>query len=278
MKDKKQENGDSGAAGINCVKGLNQPKPGSHKGQNGKILIVGGSALYHGAPLLAASIASRICDLVYFSSIPENNELAKRLKSRLFECIVVPLAEIRKFIGKCDVILVGPGLGTGKEEQRLVNGLIKENPERRFVLDADALVILRKSLLNKNHIVTPHKREFKALFGIAPSREAVEKMAKKYKCTVLLKGRVDIIAWADGSRINKTGNPGMTKGGTGDVLAGLVAALYAKNGAPESATAGAYLNGLAGDRLFGKVSFHYRASDLVREIPKAIRWCQEQKA
>ena len=92
-------------------------------------------------------------------------------------------------------------------------------------------------------------------------------MARKYGCTVLLKGERDLICDKEQCVESVTGNEGMTKGGTGDVLAGLVAGLYCKNEAFLAAAAGAYVNGLAGDRLYVQAGPYFNASDLVKEIP-----------
>ena len=86
----------------------------------------------------------------------------------------------------------------------------------------------------------------------------------------MLKGKKDIICNKDGCLINQTGNVGMTKGGTGDVLAGLIAGLYCKNEAMLSASCGVYINGLAGDKLYTLVGRYYNASDLVKEIPRVM--------
>ncbi|MFA6255077.1 MAG: NAD(P)H-hydrate dehydratase [Patescibacteria group bacterium] len=259
--------------GVREVKALFRPNKKSHKGDNGAIIIIGGSEKFHGAPILAAKTASRIVDLVYFSSVLENNEIIKKLKSQLSDFIVVPRSEIGKVAGKVDAILIGPGLGISQETKRLTNSLLKRFKNKKFVLDADALKVVDKKLLNQNCIITPHHQEFKQLFGLKATKAAVSQMAKKYHCVIVLKGQLDLIAWGNKFKINKTGNAGMTKGGTGDVLAGLITGLAAKNELFLAASAGTFINGLAGDQLYKKVSFYYNASDLAEEIPKTIKWC-----
>lgn len=274
--------------GVGEVKALYKPPPESHKGENGILLIVGGGEKYHGAPLLAAKIASKIVDLVYFSSTPENNRLLKKMKSELCEFIAVPPGELEEAAGKADAVLVGPGMGISIETEAVVLGLLKEHPGKKFVLDADALKVLDPGELGSNCLVTPHQGEFKALFGLHPTGAGnshpsgedrrvttVLRVAKKYGCVILLKGVVDVISDGETVKLNRTGNQGMTKGGTGDVLAGLCAALACKNDLFLSAGAGAFLNGLAGDRLLKKVSYYFSASDLVEEIPRALKWCEE---
>lgn len=263
--------------GINKVKALYQPPPKSHKGQNGKLTIIGGSRLFHGASLWALKIASRIVDMVYYSSIPENNKLANDLQSKVYDFIVVPRKEIEDYIKESDAILIGPGLMREKETKTLTEKLIKKFPKKRWVIDAGSLQMMDKDLIPKNSILLPHAREFERLFGIKASPENAFRMAKKYDCIILLKGPTDYICSPKEGKINTTGNEGMTKGGTGDVLAGLVAAFACKNDPFLAACTGAFVNGLAGDRLKEKVGIYYNASDLANEIPATLKWCMNKK-
>lgn len=260
--------------GVGEVKALYKPSPDSHKGQNGRLLIIGGSKRFHGAPLLAAKIASKIVDLVYFCSTPENNELIKNLKSELCEFIAISCKEVEEFVDKSDCVVVGPGMGEDRKIKETVETLLKKFPKQKFVIDADPLRIIDSSRLTKNCVVTPHAGEFKDLFSIFASKESALAMAQKYGCTVVLKGRTDIICSPFECKINTTGNQGMTKGGTGDVLAGLIAALACKNDLFLAACTGTFVNGLAGDRLKEKVSYYFNASDLVEEIPRTLKWCE----
>ena len=113
------------------------------------------------------------------------------------------------------------------------------------------------------------------LKGSKATKQAIKKMAKKYGCIIVVKGKEDYVASDTQFKINKTGNVGMTKGGTGDVLAGLIASFACQNDLFISATAGVFINGLAGDRLKKKVSSYYNASDLIKEIPKTIKFCED---
>jgi len=119
----------------------------------------------------------------------------------------------------------------------------------------------------KNAILTPHHQEYERVFGTKHPVDA----AKKYQCIIVLKGVVDIIT--NGVEIKEVsgGNAGMTKGGTGDVLAGLVAALYCKNDAFISACSASFINKKAGESLFKKVGYYFNSSDLVDEIPKVMK-------
>lgn len=261
--------------GVGEVKALYKPPKSSHKGDNGNLLIIGGSKKYHGAPVLAAKIASKIVDLVYFSSIPENNKIIQKMKSKLCEFITLSPDEAFRFVKNMDAVLMGPGLEPNKQMKVLVNKLIEKNKHKKFILDAGALKIVNKKLLNKNCLVTPHKQEFKALFKKTASKKAVLEMAEKYNCVVVLKGAQDLVSNGKEVKVNTTGNPGMTKGGTGDILAGLIAGLSSKNDLFLAAQAGVFINGLAGDRLNKKSSYYFNASDLIEEIPKTIKYCED---
>lgn len=264
----------AGKIGVGEVKVLNRPIPHSHKGDNGKLLIIGGSERYHGALLLATKIAGKIVDMVYVSSMPENNELIKKLKSKLAEFITVPRKDAIQFAKQVDAILIGPGMGTSGGTKSITHALLKKYSKKKTILDADALNIVDKKLLHANCILTPHKKEFKTLFGKNATKENVKAMAKKYNCIIVLKGKTDLIASPFEFKTNSTGNAGMTKGGTGDVLAGLIAALATVNENFLAASAGTFINGLAADRLYKRVSYYYSASELIKEIPQTIKWCE----
>ena len=252
------------------VKNLYRPPKDSHKGDNGRLLIIGGSKKFHGAPLFAARIASKIVDLVYFSSVPENNELIKKMKSSLAVFITIDRKEVFTVAEKVDAILIGPGLGISKDTEKLTNAVLEKFPNKKLILDADSLKILDKRLLNPNCVVTPHKGEFEILFGKPATKKTVFEAAKRYNCIVVSKGAEDYISDGERFAVNATGNAGMTKGGTGDVLAGLIAALSCKNGLFLAASGGVFINGTAGDRLREKVSLYYNTSDLIDEIPKTM--------
>ena len=261
--------------GPGDVKLLNKPEHDSHKGKNGKVLIIGGSDKYHGAVLLSSRMASKVVDLVYASSTKTNNKLMEKMKPEMEEFITVERNKIGDFIKEADVVLMGPGLGRGEEEKKMVKDVLKNYPQKKTVLDADALVLASKKDLRKNVLVTPHENEFKKLFGFSPTEENVNEAAVAFGGVVLLKGETDYISNGEEVKVNKVGNAGMTKGGTGDVLAGLSAALSANNEIFLSARAAAFLNGFAADRLEEKVSYYFNASDLVEEIPRALRWCEQ---
>lgn len=251
------------------------PKAGSHKGDNGRLLIVAGSEKYHGSLIYAVKAASRIVDLIYVLSTAENLTLTRKLKSQTAEFIPVSRPNFQKY----DCVLAGPGMGISARTRSLVRSVLKSRV--KCVLDADALNVLDdklKKFLHPNCILTPHGGEFKRLtLTFSPpyqggDEEGVRQFAEKYNCTVLLKSpKADVIA-SPGHKLalNYTGNQGMTKGGTGDILAGLVAALFCKNDAFTSAYVGVYVNGKAGDELYKKVGPFYDAEDLLNHLPDTL--------
>lgn len=252
------------------LKKLYRPEKGSHKGQNGRLLVIGGSELFHSASLWALEVASRVVDMVFYSSVPVNEEIVRKQKNRFNDGIVVPKGKLDEYLDEADCTLIGPGMTRGKETEKIVNALFKKHPKKRWVVDGGALQMMDSKLITKTMILTPHIKEFKRLFKVDKNGEMVKKMAGKHNCTIVLKGEHDIICDKDRFIVNQTGNEGMTKGGTGDVLAGLIAALYCKNKAMLAALAGVYINGLAGDRLYSTVGPYFNASDLMLEIPKVM--------
>lgn len=260
-------------AGIKIIRGLFRPEAGSHKGQNGKVMVIGGSHLFHGASLWALEVASRIVDMVFYSSVPENNEMAK---AEFKNGIVVPRESIDEYINEADSILIGPGMERTDETKELTENLFKKYPDKKWVVDAGALQMTDVNLIPKNAILTPHHQEFQILFGVVGNEKNAFEMAKKFNLTILLKGQEDVVCSKEICVKVGGGNAGMTKGGTGDVLAGLVAAFYAKNRSFDSAVGASFLNKLAGDRLFEKQNFMFNASDLAMEIPVVYKWCVEK--
>lgn len=249
---------------------LYHPPKNSRKSDNGVLLIIAGSEKFHGAPWYAIEIASKIVDLIYFHSSSDNMKMMREIKKKSPAFITINRNELSDMIKKSDAVLIGPGWGVSSENTKTLNLLLKKFKDKKFILDADTLKILDKKLLNKNCLVTPHAGEFKLLFGVKASPENAARMANKYHCHIVLKGVKDYICSPKECFYNVTGNEGMTKGGTGDVLAGLTAALACKNDLFLAGKAGALINGLAGDNLYEKVGVYYNAWDLIREIPKVL--------
>lgn len=257
------------------LKKLYVPSSDSHKGQNGRLLIIGGSHLFHAASLWSLTVASRIVDLVHYCSVPENNAIVQKAKEEFRNGIVVSRNDIESYIEEDDVILIGPGMTRDEETESLTNSLLKKYPHKQWVIDAGALQMMDVMLIPKNAILTPHQGEYEQLLG----DQDVEAAARKHRCIVLLKGEKDIACGLDSSdaavgvqcRSIAGGNAGMTKGGTGDVLAGLIAALACKNDPFLAAIAGSFINKKAGDALFERVGPYFNATDLANQIPVTMK-------
>ena len=259
-------------------------KSNSRKGDNGKVLVVGGSYMYHGAPILSSLAALRTgCDLVY-TAVPKVNAQATRAASA--DLIVIPLADskltrgsVNKLLGQIpagiDSATIGMGLAVQDIEalKLLVKSLIERDV--RLSLDASAL---RKEILPiikaKNVLVTPHASEFERLFGekIPDNKKTrisiVEKHAKKNSITILLKGMDDIITDGTKTLINSKKTPAMTVGGTGDVLSGIVASMLSQNrDVIEAAASAAFVNGQAGKTVQKNLGMHMVATDLINALP-----------
>jgi NAD(P)H-hydrate epimerase len=179
---------------------------------------------------------------------------------------------LRDLIAGHDVVVMGMGLGRHPETMQALAEIIPICS--KIVIDADAL----QPDLPLKGIVTPHAGEFKRISGISLGelgyRERMEPLkgyARQKGVVVLLKGKVDLISDGETVRANTTGNPGMTVGGTGDVLAGITAAFYARSSAMRAAVAAAFVNGRAGDLVYPEKDFGMLATDVIERIPEAMR-------
>ena len=258
----------------------------SRKGQNGKVLVVGGSRIYHGAPILSSLAALRVgVDLAY-AAVPKNIVDAVRAASP--DIIIMPLADQKLTKGAAiklsktiplgiDVAVIGMGVEFVEGLPVLMRRL--SNMNIRIVLDAGAL---RNDIVGEIHgtncILTPHAGEFYRLFKETPPDDTAERasivsrMASECGATILLKGTTDIIS--DGIQtLQNTGSaPAMTAGGTGDVLAGVTAGMFTKNrNGVEAAGAAAYINKQAGMLAQYDLGLHITASDMIQHIPKIMK-------
>ncbi len=252
---------------------------GEHKGDFGRLLVIGGSKEYFGAPQLVAKAALQTgVDLVTISCpeyvaerVDDPSLIVNPLDSK-FYLTSEDMAQILST--NFDAIVLGNGISTKKETRDLVRDLIK-GTEKPILLDADALKLIEMEDIKPNVVVTPHSTEFKLLFESPGSVETVEKFAKKTKGVILMKGKTDIISDGEKTRLNRTGNPGMTVGGTGDVLAGIIGALLAMGTDRfQAACAGAFLCGLAGDIAYEDLDYCFTPMDVIDYIPDAIKFCR----
>ena len=263
-------------------------KSSSRKGDNGKVLVLGGSYIYHGAPALSSLAALRTgADLVY-TCVPKINVQSTRAVSP--NLIVIPLADskltrgaVNKLLGQIpsDLDSSTIGMGLSIQDPEALKLLVKSLLDRdvRLSLDASTLVNYILPLLSgKNVIVTPHQGEFKRMFGEVPPESKksrivmVEKFAKKHSVTIILKGSTDIISNGTTTYLNPKNIPAMTVGGTGDILSGIIAGILAQNrDVLESAVTATYFNGLAGKMTQKKFGTHMTATDLLDVLPIVMK-------
>lgn len=280
-------------------KDIKLPKrsPASHKGDNGKVLVIGGSKDYIGAVALAGLAALRSgVDWVTIAA-PEKvawavnclspDLITKKIKGEYFS--LKDSSKIIKLSKKFDVLLIGNGIGNKIDTKKFVKKIIKT--EKLKVVDADAIKAIRIQDIDKT-IITPHIRELSIFLKNSKintqtikriiNEKNIQKKALLIKNqlknkiknnVILLKGKTDTLISKNKIRFNKTGNAGMTKAGTGDVLAGLCAGFLAQSkDLFQSAVNAAYINGLIGDILLKKKKgFSYLASDMVEEIQKIFK-------
>lgn len=235
--------------------------------------MIGGSHLFHAASLWALTVASRIVDLVHYSSVPENNEMVQKTKESFRNGIVIPRQNIEDYLREDDAVLIGPGMTRDAETEKLTHNLLTKYPQKQWVIDAGALQMLHLEDIPPNAILTPHHKEWEELLGKSQTTTSndQQEFAKKYRCIVLVKGKEDIVCSPVECRVITGGNAGMTKGGTGDVLAGLIAALACKNDPFLATIAGSFINKKAGDALYKKVGSFFNATDLANQIPKTMK-------
>jgi len=257
--------------------------PESHKGDSGRILVVGGGP-YTGAPALTAMAALRAgADVVTVAAPKSASFTIAGFSPNLIVREVSgdhlrpeDLKILKDQIARHDVEVMGMGLGRDPETHEALAQIIPLC--KKTVIDADAL----QPDLPLKGIVTPHVGEFKRISGIALSgvgyRERIDPLkgyAREKGLVVLLKGKVgpvsNLITDGEIVRANTNGNPGMTVGGTGDVLAGVTAAFYARTSALRAATAAAFVNGRAGDLVYVEKDFGMVATDVIEKIPEAMR-------
>lgn len=266
-----------------------------HKGDFGKLFLLAGSEGYTGAPVLAARGALRMGAGLVFLGVPR--EIYPIVAVKCDEAMPFPLPEryeeiLEKAKG-CDVALIGPGLGRRPKTEKLVRALL-EDLDIPVVLDADGINALcgHIDILDKRSaptVLTPHAGEFARLTGCPlPVRDrlaAARAFAKEHGCTLVLKGRGTVTAECSGKCwVCGTGNPGMAKGGSGDVLSGMIAALWGQkhlqgpySSFSELAAWAVWFHGKAGDKCAEKLGeYAMLPSDLVEAIPEVLRENTEQ--
>ena len=271
------------------IKSTKSRRPEAHKGEFGRLLVIGGSSTFSGAPALASLAALRTgVDLVTIAS-PEQTAIAVSSMSPALITVKLKgkrlssnnISVIHNQLESATALILGPGLGLHYETKEAVNEIIKqvEKIHIPMLLDADGIKAFAdfKRKLECPVVLTPHAKEYEILTGeelpnhLEEKAKAVQKTAKKLDAVILLKGPVDIISDGIQTKFNFTGNAAMTVGGTGDVLSGIVGGLLAMGiAAFDAAIAGAFINGAAGDFVVVEKGYHMLPTDLLEWIPAVM--------
>lgn len=261
----------------------------SNKGTCGRVLIVGGSTCMAGAPYFSAKAAYRTgCGLVEIFTHEDNRVI---LQTLIPEAVMstwgdkIDFEKLENSIKKADVIAIGMGLSVSDDAFEILNFTLQKS-KCPIVIDADALNLIAKNkdlleLVKSNAIITPHPLEMSRISGVDVAKitgnipEFAQKFANKNEVICVLKDHNTAVAMPNTNEIyiNRSGNSGMSTGGSGDVLDGIIAGLLAQGCPPYvSATLGVYIHGLAGDIASEKLSeYSVMANDITDALPKVFK-------
>ncbi len=271
----------------------------NHKGQFGRILVIGGSKDYSGAPAYCSLTAINFgIDLVITYAPQVVGDVIRSYSPNMIVRTSPgdwlnknAITEISSLIDWSDSVVIGPGMGQEDETEILIIKLIKKlnDSKKSFVLDADALKLVKNHfdlLRGRPVILTPHEAELKVMTGVElPSYSEVEErgnillgLAKKLKVNLLIKGPYDFISNGNLVKVNRTGCPEMSIGGTGDILAGLCACFLATGSEPfQSACSAAFLNGIIGEYSKKNIGPRFTSMDMIRNINNSILYLTNKK-
>ncbi|OGD84056.1 hypothetical protein A2572_04015 [Candidatus Collierbacteria bacterium RIFOXYD1_FULL_40_9] len=256
------------------------------KFSGGQVVIIGGSSLFHGAPIMSLKACSRIVGMVYFVSPKDDKEAVDKIKAQVQSFVWVPEDDVDGYIEKSEAVLIGPGMmrshvkehgfvcdDEGQKTRELTIGLFKKFPNKKWIVDGGALQVIRPDELPKGAIVTPNTKELEMVFGVSQPSDVNERakviydIAQKYEIVVLTKDETSLVS--DGVRVVAIdgGSDGLVKGGVGDVTAGLALGFLAKDSPLDSCAFASYLVKMAGRKLMDERSLMFSAQDLAEEIP-----------
>lgn len=274
---------------------LGKRKIDSHKGNYGRVAVIGGSTGFTGAPYLSSIAAMKTGSGYVYALVPDSLQTIMSIK--LTEAIIRPiedqkrghfimesLQDILMYIKDMEALAIGPGMGVDGNRVFLVKEIIK-SAELPMVLDADAIncIVDNPEILKQHHnniVITPHPGELARFLDISVEKLQEKRVyyselvAKKYNVLVVLKGHRTVVASPKhGIYINETGNPGMASAGSGDILTGMIASLLGQGLKTfDAAKLGVHLHGMAGDIARDKLGeYGMIASDIVENIPLAIK-------
>jgi len=262
--------------------------PDARKGDSGRVLVIGGGP-YTGAPALAAQAALRAGADLAFVSVPES--VKAPIQGYAEDLIVQPYGGDRLTPDRVDdlvetatdyddVVVIGPGLGAAEETREAARRFLAEF-DGRAVVDADALAVVPDVDTDATLVLTPNRHELVELGGpdvddLVANRDEIEALAADLDHVVLAKAKDDVISDGESTRVCTAGTPGMTVGGTGDTLAGVVAATLATQAPFDAACVAPYANGRAAELLADERGDGLLASDLLDELPRAI-WSERDE-
>lgn len=260
----------------------------AYKGDFGRIMIVAGSVGYTGAPVLAARAAVRTGSGLVFLLVPRDiwDVVAVKCDEAMPAPMPASIPQLLEKISACDALLLGPGLGRNADTDACVLEIIR-SAACPLVLDADGInavsghIDILDGRRGRLTVLTPHDGEFARLCGVSVQKgdeqerlNESREFARAHGCVLVRKGHRTITAFPDGrAYFNTTGNPGMAKGGSGDVLAGMIVSLLGQSIPPERAIpAAVWFHGRAGD-LCAEIKGEYgmTPTDMVEHIPDAMK-------
>lgn len=262
----------------------------SHKGNYGKLLIIGGCEGYSGAPVMCAQAAARSGAGLVYLGVPRS--IYAIIAGRVSEPMPFPLkadssgkissdafSEIKDKLSGCNACVIGCGLGRSEDLNNFVRRIVKES-NIRLIIDADGLFALGSDVEALKDatippILTPHDGEFARLGGVLTGNRASDarEFARSRNCILVLKGHHSICAFPDGEvYIIPYGNAGMAKGGSGDVLAGIIGAFSVQLPVKQAVITACAVHALSGDRCaekFGEYSM--LPTDIIEAIPEITK-------
>lgn len=267
----------------------------SSKRDYGRLLILAGSRGYTGAPSFASRAAVRGGAGLVWLGVPESIYAFTAVKNDEAMPFPLPcdaqgrltaeaLPEVEARLERMSCLAIGPGLGRSAGVTEFVQGALAAS-RVPTVVDADALWALSRDMSSLEDaacplVLTPHEGEFAMLGGLLDGDRvaSARRFASRWGCTLVLKGSGSVVAFPDGEcYVNQTGNPGMARGGSGDVLTGLMAAMLCQLPFRDAVRAAVYLHGLAGDMAAGELGeYGMTPTDMIRLLPAALKTVTEE--
>lgn len=267
---------------------LPKRKKDTHKGNYGRVLILGGCKGYTGAPTMCAQAALRAGAGLVYVGVPESIYEITAVKNT--EAMPFPLDEdndgltqkafedIKEKLDKCDVCVIGPGMGRKAGTVKFVHNVVSYY-KGKLIMDADAIYAIAQDFgvlcsCECDVVFTPHEGEFSQIYYLSPDKKKmVAEFAEKYSCSVVLKGPETLIALKDGQLISsKLGNPGMATGGSGDVLAGIIGGFVGQMDFYKAIVTGVYVHGTAGNLAAEKLGeYSMLPTDMIDLLPEVVK-------